>query len=72
MAYAGYSIKDLYPDYANVLSTNDGTSLAEDIKSVYVQMDSDSPMLMTKNDKNHTILAIIAVIAVLFMFGLIK
>lgn len=72
MASSGYSIKDLYPDFESVQSTTDNTVPAEDQQMVYVKTDSDSPNLMTKNNRNHTVLAIVAVVAVLFAFGLIK
>ena len=72
MPNSGYSIKDMYPDFTNVLSTNDNTVPGEDQQTVYVKSDSNSPVLLTKTDRGHTVFAVVAVIAVLFAFGLIK
>ncbi len=72
MPSAGYSIKDLYPDFNNVQSTVDNTVPADDQKMVYIKADEASPMLITTQDKGHTIFAVIGIVAVLFAFGLIK
>lgn len=69
---AGYSIKDLYPDFNNVQSTVDNTVPAEDQRAVYIKADEASPKLITTQDKGHTVFAVIGIVAVLFMFGLIK
>ena len=69
---AGYSIKDMYPDFQNVQSTVDNTVPSEDQQTVYIKADADSPVLLTSTNRTHTILAVVGVVGLLFAFGLIK
>ena len=67
-----FSGRDLYPNMANVVSTDDNLSPELGEQLVLTKGDGDIATVATKEDKNHLIMAIVAVVAVLFAFGLVR
>lgn len=65
--------RDLYPNLTQVLSTSDETAPELPEQLVLVKSDkTEETGVVTKEDSMHLIWAMIVVVAVLFMFGMIK
>ena len=67
-----FSVRDLYPDMGHVMSTSDVSSPELDEQLVLTKGDdSNYPGIVTKEDRTHLVLAIVGVLAVMFMFGMV-